>query len=469
MTPFFLRLTGAALLVSLSACAGFQKETHVAAMLDAQSLGLQGPPSVPLESQWWKAFGDSQLNALIDQALAQSPGLRIAQARIAKAQSYFDNVHGNDLPKVEAQGDFLHQLYSTNYIFPPPIGGSVLDSGTVQAAASWELDFFGKNHAALDAAIGHLKAAQADAQAARILLAGNVARSYYQWVKLDAELEVAQRVLSQREQLSALVHDRLAAGLDTELELQQSQSALPEARLQIEQIQEQQVLTLNALAALTGQQGSGIALNHPPPVSTDSLATATSIPLDLLGRRADLLAARWRVEAASDDVGQAKAQFYPNINLVAFAGFQSIGFDKVLSSGSQQWGVGPAIRLPIFEAGRLRANLRGKSAELDIAIESYNAQVIDAVRDVADQIASSRAIVRQQEQQSRAQASAEAAYSISLQRYQAGLATYLNVLAAQAPVLSQRRMAVDLSARAIDIRIQLIQALGGGFTAADTL
>jgi NodT family efflux transporter outer membrane factor (OMF) lipoprotein len=469
MTTIFLRLTGAALLVSLSACAGFQKETHGAALLDAQSLGLQGTPSVPVESQWWKSFGDPQLNALVDQALSQNPGLRVAQARIAKAQAYFDNVHGNDLPQLEAQGDFLHQLYSRNYIFPPPIGGSILDSGTVQASASWELDFFGKNRAALDASIGQLKAAQADAQAARILLSGNVARSYFHWVKLGADLELTQRSLAQREQLRALVHDRLAAGLDTELELQQSQSAIPEARLQIEQIQEQQALTLNALAALTGQQGSALGLVQPAAVPTDRLPAVTSIPLDLLGRRADLQAARWRVEAASSDVDGAKARFYPNINLVAFAGFQSMGFDKVLTSDSQQWGVGPSIRLPIFEAGHLRANLRGKSADLDIAIESYNAQVRDAVREVADQIASSRAIERQQEQQSRAQASAEQTYSIALQRYQAGLATYLTVISAQAPVLTQRRMAVDLAAREIDTRIQLIRALGGGFSAADAL
>ena len=120
------------------------------------------------------------------------------------------------------------------------------------------------------------------------------------------------------------------------------------------------------------------------------MALQPSIPADLLGRRADIAAARWRVEAATQDVANAKTQFYPNINLVAFAGFQSIGFDKLLKSGSQQWGVGPAIRLPIFEGGRLRANLRGKSADLDAAIESYNGTVLDAVRDVADQVSPAR-------------------------------------------------------------------------------
>jgi NodT family efflux transporter outer membrane factor (OMF) lipoprotein len=188
--------------------------------------------------------------------------------------------------------------------------------------------------------------------------------------------------------------------------------------------------------------------------------------MDLLGRRADITAARWRVEAAMQDVSNAKTLFYPNVNLVAFAGFQSIGFDKLLKSGSEQWGVGPAIRLPLFEAGHLRANLRGKSADLDSAIESYNALVMDAVRDVADQLASSQAIIRQQAEQSSAQTSAETAYSIALQRYKAGLGTYLNVLSSETSVLAQRRQAVDLAARALDTQVQLIRALGGGFTNA---
>ena len=187
--------------------------------------------------------------------------------------------------------------------------------------------------------------------------------------------------------------------------------------------------------------------------------------MDLLGRRADIAAARWRVEAAMQDVGNAKTQFYPNINLVAFAGFQSIGFDKLIQSGSQQWGVGPAIRLPLFEGCHLRANLRGKSADLNAAIESYNALVIDAVRDVADQLASSQSIIRQQAEQASAQASAETAYSIALQRYKAGLSTYLNVLSVETSVLSQRRQAVDLVARALDTQVQLIRALGGGYSA----
>ncbi|MEP6823984.1 MAG: efflux transporter outer membrane subunit, partial [Ramlibacter sp.] len=204
----------------------------------------------------------------------------------------------------------------------------------------------------------------------------------------------------------------------------------------------------------------------PPALSAiNRVAMPAAIPANLLGARADVAAARWRVEAAGYDVKNARAQFYPNINLVAFAGFSSIGLSRLVESGSQQWGVGPAIRLPIFEAGRLRANLRGKTADLDAAVESYNAAVIDAVREVADQVASGQSVTRQQVEQRQAQEAAEAAYDIAIQRYKAGLGNYLNVLTAENAVLAQRRLAVDLAARALDAQVGLMRALGGGYSA----
>ncbi|RYF37584.1 MAG: efflux transporter outer membrane subunit, partial [Comamonadaceae bacterium] len=343
--------------------------------------------------------------------------------------------------------------------------GSIRESGTLQLSTSWEIDFFGKNQSALDAALGSVRAAQADTDAARTLLASNVARSYVQLARINGQLEVGQRTLAQREEALRLVRDRVNAGLDTRLELRQSEGSLPEARQQIEALREQAVLANNALAALVGKPNTAAVPVPPALGAIKKVAFPSSIPANLLGQRADIAAARWRVEAAGYDVKNARAQFYPNINLVAFAGFSSIGLSRLAESGSQQWGVGPAIRLPIFEAGRLRANLRGKTADLDAAVESYNAAVLDAVREVADQVASSQSIVRQQAEQRQAQEAAESAYAIALQRYQAGLGNYLNVLTAESAVLAQRRLAVDLTARALETQVGLIRALGGGYGA----
>jgi NodT family efflux transporter outer membrane factor (OMF) lipoprotein len=252
------------------------------------------------------------------------------------------------------------------------------------------------------------------------------------------------------------------AGLDTQLELRQSEGALPDTRQQIEALQEQATLTQHALAALTGQGNRTVVSDAPTLASAKGLALPAELPANLLGQRADIIAARWRVEAAAHDVKNAKAQFYPNINLMAFAGLSSIGLGRLINAGSEQWGVGPAIRLPIFDAGRLRGNLRGKTADLDAAVESYNGAVLEAIHDVADQIASSQSIERQQVQQRDAQAAAEGAYQIALQRYRAGLGTFLNVLSAEGAVLNQRRLGVDLAARALDTQVALMRALGGG-------
>jgi NodT family efflux transporter outer membrane factor (OMF) lipoprotein len=467
-------LPGILAIAALAGCANFSGITPTAKPMDAASLGLknldasQDADRVATDADWWLGFGDSQLNTLVGKALQSNPGLKIAQARLARAQAASAGVQAVDGPQINASLDLTRQLYSANYIYPAPLGGSVRDSGVLQAAATWELDFFGKNRAALDATLGQIKATEADIRAARGLLAANVARSYFQLVRLQAQLGLAQRTLAQRQTTHNLVLSRVNAGLDTALELQQATSALPDARLQIELLNEQKALTLNALAALTAQPASTLKLDLPALEKIAGVRVAQAMPLDLLGRRSDIAAARWRVEAATSDVASAKSRFYPNINLVAFAGLSSIGFDKLLKSESEQWGVGPAIRLPLFDGGSLRANLRGKTAELDAAIESYNSQVLEAVHEVADRITSAQAVRRQQAEQSAAQVSAEAAYAIALQRYDAGLGNYLNVLGAEAPVLTQRRLGADLAARALDTQVQILHAIGGDLAPSAT-
>lgn len=455
--------------VALTACADMSGINSQATLRDPATLGLAAPPAAPVPAavpaDWWRGFGDAQLNTLVEQALAQNPSLKVAQARLARAQAVTEVADAALLPQVNGAVDLTRQRYTETGAIPAPLAGSIRNSGTLQLNASWELDFFGKYRAALDSALGTVQAAQADTDAARVLLASNVARTYLQLVRIHAQLAVAERTLAQREETMHLVRDRVGAGLDTRLELHQSEGSLPEARQQIEALHEQSALLRNTLGALVADQKMALALDVPALTAIKSIEIPAQIPADLLGQRADIAAARWRVESASKDVVNAKTQFYPNINLVAFAGLSSIGLNRLIGADSLQWGVGPALRLPIFEGGRLRANLRGKTSDLDAAIESYNSSVLDAVHDVADQVASARSITRQQTEQRSAQASAESAYGIAVQRYQAGLGNYLNVLAAETNVLVQRRQAVDLAARALDVQVGLARAVGGGYTA----
>jgi NodT family efflux transporter outer membrane factor (OMF) lipoprotein len=467
MTTLISRLAvPAAALFLLAGCASMGSIEPQAKLRDGAALALDASATAAVPAQWWRQFGDEQLNRLVEQALADNPSLHVAQARLARARAASDAAGAALLPQVNGSFDLMRQRYSEHGLVPPPLGGAVLNTATAQVNAGWEIDFFGKNRAALESAIGSTRAAQAQADAARILLAANVTRAYLQLARTDDQLEVAQRTLAQREQSLRLVRDRVNAGLDTSLELRQSEGGLPEARQQIEALQEQATLSRNALAALVGQPNARVVTTAPRLAAFKPVVLASVIPADLLGQRADIVAARWRVEAAGSDIKNARAQFYPDINLAAFAGLSSLGLGELLHTGSLQWGVGPAIRLPIFEAGRLRANLRGKTADYDAAVESYNATVIDAIHEVGDQIASGKSVALQQAEQREAARSGEAAYEIALQRYKAGLGNYLNVLAAESAVLAQRRLAVDLAARALDAQVGLARALGGGYVPA---
>jgi len=462
--------TAAAAMLWLAGCAtpGDTKPT-VQPVVPAQ-VGLETGAALPaVDAAWWQAFGDAKLNDLVARALQSQPALQTAAARLAKASALVDSTDARNGPQVGLGLDVTRQRYSENGIFPPPLGGSTRTSATLQANLSWELDFFGRHEAALKSALGGQKAAAADAEAARSLLAANIVHGYVALARLGAQREVAQRTLAQREETLALTRQRVQAGIETQVELKQSEGALPDVRQQIEALDEQIALVRHQLAALSAQ----------PPTALDGLAPsmpalrAATLPdrigADLLGRRADIVAARWRVEASTQDIAQARADFYPDINLVGFAGLSALGLGNLFEFGSRNMGVGPAIRLPIFDGGALRANLRGRNADFDAAVASYNAAVLDAVHQVADATTSVQSLARQQAQQVEAAQAAETAYDFAVQRYRAGLGTYLNVLSAESAVLAQRRLGVDLKARTLDAEASLMHALGGGYESRETL
>lgn len=455
----------------LAGCASTAGIDPVARPIAPVALGLASAPGdatlAPAEN-WWRALGAPQLDRLVEQALAGSPTLGQAQARLARAQALAAGTQAGAGPQVNGALDVTTQRFSANSLYPPPLAGSVKTTGNAQVNANWEFDFFGRNQAAIAAAAGQQRAAEAEVAAARVLLASQVVRGYVQVGHLQALRAVAQRSHAQREQMRDLIRQRVQAGLDTAVEARQGELALPEARLQIEQIDEQLALARHALALLSAQRLDALDALDVDLSRLMPMALPDTVGADLLGRRADIVAARWRVEAAGSDIQAARAQFYPNVNLVAFIGLSSLGLDRFLQGSSTQWGVGPAVRLPIFDSGRLRANLAARTADLDGAIESYNATVRGAARDALDQIASLQSLARQQQEQAQVQAGARAAFDLIRQRYGAGLSTYLAVLQAETQLLAQQRLAADLAARVLDTQAALVRALGGGYAAGET-
>lgn len=414
--------------------------------------------------RWWTAFGDPQLDALIQEALTHSATLTLARARLDKAVALAGITDAARFPQADASAAVTRQRYSENGIFPPPIGGATYTQGDLALDLRYELDLWGKNRAAYDRALGQAKAAEIDAAAARLLLATAVAHAYVQLQRDFDQLDVANETVKQREGILDLTRQRVHAGIDSKVDLDQAQAAIPAAREAVIRLQEAIALTRNQLAALLGEgpdRGLTITRPHLQPVST--LALPTRVPADLIGRRPDVVAERWRVRAAARGIDNAKAQFYPNIDLNALAGTESIDLGKLLQAGSAAPLLGAAIHLPLFEGGRLRSQLAGADADYDAAVAHYNDTLIAALRDVVDQLASLRFAHEQQIQLQAALGSANAAYALATQRYRAGIGNYLQVLSAESLVLDQRDRDVDNQARTLDASIDLLRALGGGF------
>jgi NodT family efflux transporter outer membrane factor (OMF) lipoprotein len=302
-----------------------------------------------------------------------------------------------------------------------------------------------------------------DAFAAQLLLSAAVAHAYAQLGHAFEQLDVAQATLAQRQAIFDLTRQRLAAGLDTKVELKQAEASIPAARQRIAQIEEDIALARNQLAALAGKgPDRGLAIERPR-AEARPVALPSALPADLLGRRPDVVAQRWRVEAAHRDIDSAKAQFYPNVNLAALVGVQTVSYGKLLSPDSRIPLAGAAITLPIFDGGRLRGNLGARDADYDLAVEQYNQTVLDAVREVVDRLASLRSVGTQNAEARTGLSAAEEAYGVAVARYRAGLGNYLQVLSAETQVLDQRNLQAELRYRELDLSIDLIRALGGGF------
>lgn len=253
------------------------------------------------------------------------------------------------------------ERFSERGLIPPPYAGTTQSVNEVQIAANWELDFFGKNRENLKASLGELRATDAEYQATRMLLANQVARGYYNLARLLTLRDVEEQRSVQRSELAALTLRRFNAGIDTRVELESAQEVRSENARDIGSLDEQIALARHALAALIGQGPTAIDGLAPSLPTVTPLALPPALPADLLGHRADVAAARWRVESSLHSLESTRTLFYPNINLRAFAGFSAIGLENWIDAGSRRPGMSIAISLPLFDAGRLRNLYRGSA------------------------------------------------------------------------------------------------------------
>jgi NodT family efflux transporter outer membrane factor (OMF) lipoprotein len=290
------------------------------------------------------------------------------------------------------------------------------------------------------------------------------AQSYVELLLAWQNLDIAHQTVDERQAIMDLTQSRVTAGLENEASLEQAKALLAMARIDVRRAQAQRDIGVHAIAALTGQGAEAYAgIARPAAGIENALPLPQSLPADLLARRPDILAAQARILAAVRGRDAAHADFYPNIDLAAFAGFQAVGLANLFSGGAVVAGAGPALHLPIFDAGRIRAQYSRATADLDAAVADYNATVLSAVRQTADALTQVASLADQREQQKLALDSAGRAFNLARERYRLGLSGQIPMLTAEATLLEARRQMAVLVSQAANQRVTLLLSAGGGF------
>ncbi|HEX7339408.1 MAG TPA: efflux transporter outer membrane subunit [Rhodanobacteraceae bacterium] len=417
-------------------------------------------------SNWWTGLDDPQLDALVAEALKHNPDIAIAAARAREAQAQAGVVDANRKPGVKlsasASGAFL-----PGTILPAPLGGHFGWVKYGYLGFHWDLDLWGGKRAAWEAAVDQAHAAQVDAHAARLMVSVDVARAYAQLGYAFKQQSIAHEELQRAGDAHKLTAQRVEAGIDSKLQLKRADAEVAAAKEQSAAAGRAVDAARVALSVLLGQgPDRGLDIHQPAPLAPAKLALPPNLPANLLGRRPDLVAARWRVEAAGRSIKAAKAKFLPDISLGAMAGLINKGGAPLFELPAKFYQIAPALSLPIFDGGALRANLAGRDAQFDLAVATYNKALIGAINQVANDVQGLHALAAQSAAQQQALTAAREAWQLSEQRYKAGVGSFLEALNVRQQLLQAEQLAAQLHAQQVDLSIQLVQALGGGFDAA---
>lgn len=413
---------------------------------------------------WWHAFHDAQLDALMTQALTHNPDLAIARAHIRQAEGLSEAAGAVERPRVDMDAHVGRAHWTNNQFFPPPFGGSTTWDNGFNLAASYSLDLWGKNRATVQAAEDRLKASVEERNAAALLLSSQLVSTYLHYAADVALLRTATERQADADRAVHIEQIRLDHGLTDAAHLYDAQ--LTAARYQGDVATYSGDLHLRAeqIAVLTGRGTATDTPLQPPTVALgDDWSVPHDVPANLIGSRPDVRARRWQAEAIAQDIHVTRTAFYPDINLAAYVGGLAAagGFTSFLQSNSAHYGVVPALTLPIFEGGRLRGQLRERTAAYDEAIAEYNKTLLTALQQTASALTQLHTLAERRDALNDARRAAGEDEKRAKQRFTAGLTNRLPVLAARQTVLNLEAQRISLNAEASAALAELYAALGG--------
>lgn len=470
-----------AVLLTLAGCAFAPPKLQPPQLRDDAPLaGLQSPtrPSWPA-TDWWRGYNDPQLDTLMATALHRSPDLAQAQSRVRTAEQSVRLAAAQAGLSISGSAQVSRQRMSEHGLMPPKLlGFTWYNQADLGVQFHYDFDWWGKKRAAIESALDQARAAEAQRSAAALTIQNAVADTYFGWLADEARLALAQRSLDAQQRLLQIAELRVRQGVDMPDTVPQAQSRVAATEQTRTALESSAQIRKVALAALLGVAPAQLPALAPRPLPAISGALPADAKLDLIARRPDIAASRWQVEAALKQTDAARAQFFPDFSISALAGLSSTNqgtpamfggsggsgdLGNLFDAGSRVFGITPALHLPIFAGGRLKAAYGISRAQLDDAVAQYDAAVFHAAREVASHALAAGQLATRRAQQQRQLGADERLYTAAQARLHRGVRDARESLATQAQWLQQQDQAIALHAQALTTDLALIKALGGGY------
>ena len=420
------------------------------------------------KNEWWKAYNDPQLNRLIAKALDDAPDMQIARQRITLAEAQAKATLAADGPQMDFSADAERQKMSAEGLMGPfaltdPAAGTTgpwYTNGTFGLTAGWDLDLWGKNRARLEARIGKVNAQKAELEQTRQLLASSVARLYWDWQTQAAAGDILTQIKSEQDNIIGADRELYQHGITSSVEGVETDINASKTEEQIAEVHGKMKAVEARLNALTNTSAL-VLTRHALPTVEASLPS--TLGYELLARRPDLQEAHWYIEASMSEVDAARAAFYPDVNLMAFLQQDALHLSDLFRSSAQQMGVTAGLTLPIFDSGRLNAQLDIAQAQNNLSVANYNKAVVDAVNQVARTASEVEMLTAKNQHQQQVEKDAARVVALAQARFSAGIIAGSRVSEAKIPALKEHLAGVLLQGEYIDATLQLTSALGGGY------
>ena len=436
------------------------------AAADGTSWKIAQPGDRASRGKWWAVYDDALLNALQDVVTSSNQDLKVAQSRYAQARALVEGARGNYMPTVTAGASVSRFRNSANAFGNTPSNLGPANSFRLPLDVSWELDIWGRVRRAVESSEASAQAFAADLETIKLSLQAELAVNYFLLRGIDSERLLLDRTLVSYRKALELTTNRHEGGIASDADVAQAQTQLKTAEAQAVDLRVRRAQLEHAIAVLIGKTPSEFSM---PQVGLDNLPPDVPLvmPSELLERRPDVASAERQMASANAQIGVAKAAFYPTVSIGASAGFASSKTSNWLDWPSRFWSVGPAAALTLFDGSRRSAVSDQAQAAYEGTVAAYRQTVLTAFQDVEDNLAELAILAEEARIEAAAVTASRRAVAQTTNRYEAGAASYLEVVVAQTFALTNERAAVDISRRRMMASVRLIKAMGGDWSLAD--